>query len=58
MSLPGIGPKTASWIARNWLDADDVAILDIHIMRVGQVIGLFPLSKRWSATTWRWKSGS
>ena len=42
MKLPGVGPKTASWIARNWLDADDVAILDIHIMRVGQVIGLFP----------------
>lgn len=43
IQLPGIGPKTASWIARNWMDADDVAILDIHIMRVGQVIGLFPL---------------
>jgi N-glycosylase/DNA lyase len=42
MQLPGIGPKTASWIARNWMDADDVAILDIHIMRVGQTIGLFP----------------
>lgn len=42
MQLSGIGPKTASWIARNWMDADDVAILDIHIMRVGQVIGLFP----------------
>lgn len=42
--LPGIGPKTGSWIARNWLDADDVAILDIHIMRVGQAIGLFPKS--------------
>lgn len=42
MRLPGIGPKTASWIARNWMDADDVAILDIHIMRVGQAIGLFP----------------
>lgn len=42
MHLPGIGPKTASWIARNWMDADDVAILDIHIMRVGQAIGLFP----------------
>ena len=42
LSVPGIGHKTASWIARNWLDADDVAILDIHIMRVGQVIGLFP----------------
>ncbi len=40
--VPGVGHKTASWIARNWLDANDVAILDIHIMRVGQVIGLFP----------------
>lgn len=42
LQLAGIGPKTASWIARNWLDADDVAILDIHIMRLGQVLGLFP----------------
>lgn len=42
LAAPGIGHKTASWIARNWLDADDVAILDIHIMRVGQIIGLFP----------------
>lgn len=46
MHLPGIGPKTASWIARNWMDADDVAILDIHIMRVGQAIGLFPRELR------------
>lgn len=44
LAVPGIGHKTASWIARNLLDADDVAILDIHIMRVGQVIGLFPKS--------------
>uniref|UniRef100_E6QWK0 HhH-GPD domain-containing protein n=1 Tax=mine drainage metagenome TaxID=410659 RepID=E6QWK0_9ZZZZ len=42
MQLPGIGPKTASWIARNWMDADDVAILDIHIVRVGRSIGIFP----------------
>jgi N-glycosylase/DNA lyase len=42
LAVPGIGHKTASWIARNWMDADDVAILDIHIMRVGQVVGLFP----------------
>lgn len=39
--LPGIGYKTASWVARNWLDADDVAILDVHILRFGQAIGLF-----------------
>jgi thermostable 8-oxoguanine DNA glycosylase len=44
MQLSGIGPKTASWVARNWMDADDVAILDIHIMRVGQAIGVFPRS--------------
>lgn len=42
VQIPGVGPKTASWVARNWMDADDVAILDVHIMRVGQAIGLFP----------------
>lgn len=31
--LPGIGMKTASWIARNWLDSDAVAVIDIHILR-------------------------
>jgi thermostable 8-oxoguanine DNA glycosylase len=44
LELPGIGYKTASWVARNWLSADDVAILDIHILRFGQAIGLFPAS--------------
>jgi N-glycosylase/DNA lyase len=39
ISLPGIGLKTASWIARNWLDADDVAILDVHILRAGLLSG-------------------
>ena len=42
LQIRGIGPKTGSWIARNWMDANDVAILDIHIMRVGQAMGLFP----------------
>lgn len=41
MQLPGIGYKTASWVARNWLDADDVAILDIHILRAGALGGFF-----------------
>ncbi|BCM91826.1 N-glycosylase/DNA lyase [Abditibacteriota bacterium] len=41
LSIPGIGYKTASWIARNWLDADDVAILDIHIHRAGMMGGFF-----------------
>ena len=41
LSIPGIGYKTASWIARNWLDADDVAILDIHILRAGLLGNFF-----------------
>lgn len=41
MEIPGIGPKTASWIVRNWLGSDDVAILDVHIVRAGLLIGLF-----------------
>lgn len=39
--IQGIGPKTASWITRNWLGSDEVAILDIHILRAGVLIGLF-----------------
>ena len=39
--LPGVGLKTASWIARNTLNADDVAILDIHILRAGVLGGFF-----------------
>lgn len=45
IGLPGVGHKTASWVARNWLDADDVAILDVHIMRVGQALGIFPMGR-------------
>lgn len=41
LDVPGIGYKTASWIARNWLGADDVAILDIHILRAGRLGGFF-----------------
>lgn len=37
----GIGPKTASWITRNFLDSDNVAILDIHIYRAGLLAGIF-----------------
>ncbi|WP_423758525.1 hypothetical protein [Burkholderia sp. NLJ2] len=40
--LPGIGLKTASWIVRNLRPQSQVAILDIHILRVGQHLGLFP----------------
>lgn len=41
LSAPGIGYKTASWISRNHLGADDVAILDIHILRAGHLGGFF-----------------
>lgn len=42
MQLKGIGPKTASWIVRNWAGSNEVAILDVHVLRAGQIIGLFP----------------
>lgn len=41
-TYPGIGPKTASWIVRNYRHSDSVAILDIHIIRACQAINLFP----------------
>jgi len=41
--LPGIGPKTASWIVRNIRCSDAVAILDVHIVRAGRLAGIFPL---------------
>lgn len=42
--LPGIGPKTASWIVRNHLGSDQVAIIDIHIFRAGVRAGVFDIS--------------
>lgn len=44
LRLPGVGYKTASWIARNWLDADDVAILDVHVLRAGAIGGFLDAS--------------
>lgn len=40
-TLPGVGPKTASWAVRNHYGSDDVAILDVHIVRAGIEFGLF-----------------
>ena len=40
-TLCGVGPKTASWVVRNHLGSDVVAILDIHIIRAGIAIGIF-----------------
>lgn len=42
IGIPGIGLKTASWVVRNWTRSDEVAILDVHLMRVGKAIKLFP----------------
>ncbi len=44
--LPGIGPKTASWIVRNHRGSNEVAIIDVHVLRAGRHVGLFPLSWR------------
>ena len=41
MTLRGVGFKTASWVVRNWRSSDQVAILDVHIVRLGKAIGLF-----------------
>ena len=41
LTFNGIGPKTASWITRNWLGSDCVAIIDIHIFRACTLMGLF-----------------
>jgi N-glycosylase/DNA lyase len=42
LDAPGIGLKTASWIVRNLRNADDVAILDVHLLRAGKLAGVFP----------------
>jgi thermostable 8-oxoguanine DNA glycosylase len=39
--LPGVGLKTASWIVRNHRASDNVAIIDIHILRAGRLAGIF-----------------
>ena len=41
MRLPGVGPKTASWVVRNYRDSDNIAIIDIHIHRAGLAAGVF-----------------
>jgi N-glycosylase/DNA lyase len=41
MRLPGVGPKTASWIVRNHRGSNEVAIIDIHLHRAGRIMNLF-----------------
>jgi thermostable 8-oxoguanine DNA glycosylase len=40
--FPGIDLKTASWIVRNYRGSNRVAVIDVHILRAGRHIGLFP----------------
>lgn len=41
LRIPGVGLKTASWVVRNHLGADEVAIIDIHVRRAGLAAGFF-----------------
>ena len=41
LDAPGIGPKTASWIVRNWRGSDGIAIIDVHVHRAGLAAGFF-----------------
>ncbi len=40
--IEGVGPKTASWIVRNLRGSDEVAILDVHVIRACRAMNLFP----------------
>lgn len=46
LTVNGIGPKTASWIVRNYRNSDNVAILDIHLYRAGLIAGFFTKSDK------------
>jgi len=43
LRLPGVGPKTASWVVRNHLNSNAVAILDVHVVRACFNMGVFPV---------------
>ena len=49
VELPGVGPKTASWIVRNFRSSDEVAIVDVHIARAGRLAGF--LDPDWEPST-------
>ncbi|HET9342855.1 MAG TPA: hypothetical protein VFO25_08080 [Candidatus Eremiobacteraceae bacterium] len=46
VKLPGVGPKTASWIVRNRFGCDDIAILDVHIVRWCERWGVFDRTRK------------
>jgi N-glycosylase/DNA lyase len=41
LGLPGVGPKTASWVVRNHCGCQDVAVVDVHVHRAGLAAGFF-----------------
>jgi thermostable 8-oxoguanine DNA glycosylase len=41
IGMPGIGYKTASWVVRNHRTSREVAVLDVHIIHAGRILGLF-----------------
>lgn len=41
LEIPGVGPKTAGWVVRNFLGSDDVAVIDIHLHRAGVAAAIF-----------------
>lgn len=45
-TLPGIGLKISSWIVRNLRQSNSVAVLDVHLLRAGRLMKLFPPSIR------------
>ncbi len=47
LSLPGVGPKTAAWIVRNCKGSDEVAIIDIWLIRAMVRSGVF--LEHWTA---------
>jgi N-glycosylase/DNA lyase len=58
MRFRGIGPKTASWVTRNFLGFPRVAVLDIHVIRACLLMRLFPapqnLTKQYSVLEQRY----
>lgn len=42
LTVRGIGPKTASFIVRNFLGSDNVAVLDIHVLRACSIARILP----------------
>lgn len=41
-TFPGVGMKTASWVVRNTTGSDDIAIIDIWVVRALTLAGVFP----------------